>query len=82
MIPDVVTFAAGTTSDTTECVFITTIDDTDLEGEHEFTVSAVSASPVTEPNIVVIGAPSNITVTLLDNEGVLLAVIRLQTRND
>ena len=78
MTPDEVTFRAGTMSDTSVCMFLSTIDDTDLEGEHEFTVSAVSATPMTSPNIVVIGTPSSVIVTLLDNESTLLVVNRLK----
>ena len=74
MTPDFfnVTFVAGTVSDTSVCVFISTIDDTNFEGEHEFTVSAVATRPITSPSIVMIGTPSSITVTIIDNEGMLI----------
>ena len=62
-----VTFVESTSVDTSECVVIPTVNDMNLEGDHNFTVSITFATPTT----ITIGT-SGVTATLLDDEGVLL----------
>ena len=59
-----VTFRASPWPFTLECVSVPIIDDASLEGDHDFVVSINSTSPMIST-----GTPANVTVTILDNEG-------------
>ena len=48
----------------TSCVNISILQDLDLEGDHEFGVEMTSATP----SVVMVGIPSEETVTILDDE--------------
>ena len=67
-----VTFTSGSPDDAQQSVVIAIIDDDVLEGDHDFTVQLVS----TDPSSVMIGAQSDTTVTIIDDEGIDL--IRVQ----
>ena len=67
-----VTFTSGSPDDAQQSVVIAIIDDDVLEGDHDFTVQLVS----TDPSSVMIGAQSDTTVTIIDDEGIHL--IRVQ----
>ena len=54
------------TGTTSACINISTIDDTDFEDDHSFTVLIDSTTPS-----ITVGAPSAIIATLMDNEGLL-----------
>ena len=58
-----VTFTAGG-SNISRCVTFTILDDTVLEGEHEFTVNITDVG-----SAAAIGDPSVCTVTIVDDEG-------------
>ena len=58
-----VTFTAGG-SNISRCVTFTILDDTVLEGEHEFIVNITDVG-----SAAVIGDPSVCTVTIVDDEG-------------
>ena len=60
-----VVFPVGHNS-STSCVSITITNDTDLEGDHDFSVAISSAG--TAP-YAVIGSPSNASVTIIDKAG-------------
>ena len=62
-----VTFTAGSPNGAQQSVEIGITDDDALEGDHEFTVQLVSTNPF--GSNVMIGAQSNTTVTITDNEG-------------
>ena len=48
----------------TSCVNISVLQDMVLEGDHSFGVEVTSATP----SVVMVGIPSNETVTILDDE--------------
>ena len=48
----------------TSCVNISILQDLDLEGDHEFDIEVTSATP----SVVMVGMPSEETVTILDDE--------------
>ena len=61
------TFTSGSPNGAQQSVDIGITDDNALEGDHEFTVQLVSTNP--SGSNVMIGAQSNTTVTITDNEG-------------
>ena len=61
------TFTSGSPNGAQQSVEIGITDDNALEGDHEFTVQLVSTNP--SGSNVMIGAQSNTTVTITDNEG-------------
>ena len=65
--PFAITFGTDTVGDTSTCISIITVDDTNFEGDHCFTVSIDLATPPT----VVFGTPSSVAVILMDNEGTI-----------
>ena len=62
--PFSVTFDASLMPSTSACVSIFTVDDNDLEADHNFIVSIDSTTPS-----ITVGTPSSVTATLIDNEG-------------
>ena len=57
-----VTFGVGSGDGTVETAMIPAVEDTAVEGDHEFTVSIQSTSPQT-----ILGIPSSLTATIIDN---------------
>ena len=57
------TFLAGTLTDSTMNVMISTTDDMAAEGDHDFTVDIDSASPS-----VTLGTPSSVSATIQDDD--------------
>ena len=58
------TFPTSSMEGDTSCVNISILQDLVLEGDHEFGVEVTSATP----SVVVVGMPSEETVTILDDE--------------
>ena len=58
------TFPTSSMEDATSCVNITILQDLVLEGDHSFGVEVTSATP----SVVMVGMPSEETVTILDDE--------------
>ena len=59
-----VTFPTSSVEGSTSCVDIGILQDLALESDHSFGVEVISATP----SVVVIGTPSEETVTILDDE--------------
>ena len=62
--PLLATFPTSTVEGSTSCVDIGILQDLALEGDHSFGVEVISATP----SVVVVGTPSEETVTILDDE--------------
>ena len=60
-------FAVGSTLPVTSCTTISTIDDSNVEGDHEFTVTI--ASFTLPNNVALLNPPVQQTATLTDNDG-------------
>ena len=58
------TFSTSSVEGSTSCVDIDILQDLALEGNHSFGVEVISATP----SVVVVGTPSEETVTILDDE--------------
>ena len=58
------TFPISSMEGVTSCVNISILQDMVLEGDHSFGVEVTSATP----SVVMVGIPSNETVTILDDE--------------
>ena len=58
------TFPTSSIEGATSCVNISILQDLVLEGDHSFGVEVTSATP----SVVMVGTPSNETVTILDDE--------------
>ena len=58
------TFLRSSMEGATSCVNISILQDMVLEGDHSFGVEVTSATP----SVVVVGTPSEETVTILDDE--------------
>ena len=58
------TFPTSSMEGDTSCVNISILQDLDLEGDHEFDIEVTSATP----SVVMVGMPSEETVTILDDE--------------
>ena len=58
------TFSTSSMEGDTSCVNISILQDMVLEGDHDFGVEVTSATP----SVVVVGMPSEETVTILDDE--------------
>ena len=58
------TFLRSSMEGDTSCVNISILQDMVLEGDHSFGVEVTSATP----SVVMVGIPSNETVTILDDE--------------
>ena len=58
-----VTFAVGSGDGTVETAMISAVEDTAVEGDHEFTVSIQSTSPPA-----MLGASSSVTATIMDDD--------------
>ena len=58
------TFPIGSMEGGTSCVNISILQDLVLEGDHSFGVQVTSATP----SVVMVGMPSEETVTILDDE--------------
>ena len=58
------TFPTSSMEGATSCVDISILQDLVLEGDHEFGVEMTSATP----SVVMLGMPSEETVTILDDE--------------
>ena len=63
-----VTIPAGPTASSSVCVLIMATEDTQIEGDHGFTVS------INQPSLsgVTVGSPGSAVVTIIDNDGMLL----------
>ena len=59
-----VTFGVGSGDGTVETTMISAVEDTAVEGDHDFTVSIQSTSPPAT-----IEASSSVTATIIDNDG-------------
>ena len=58
------TFSTSSMEGATSCVHISILQDMVLEGDHNFGVEVTSATP----SVVMVGTPSEDTVTILDDE--------------
>ena len=58
-----VTFGVGSGDGTVETAMISAVEDTAVEGDHDFTVSIQSTSPPAT-----IGASSSVTATIMDDD--------------
>ena len=58
------TFSTSSMEGATSCVNISILQDIVLEGDHSFGVEVTSATP----SVVMVGTPSEETVTILDDE--------------
>ena len=58
------TFPTSSVEGSTSCVDIVILQDMALEGDHSFSVEVISATP----SVVMVGTPSDETVTILDDE--------------
>ena len=58
------TFSTGFGSGAVQTAMISAVDDIDVEGDHDFTVSI--QSPTSPPATV--GSPSSMTATIMDND--------------
>ena len=58
------TFPTTSVEGSTSCVDIRILQDLALEGDHSFGVEVISATP----SVVLVGTPSEETVTILDDE--------------
>ena len=58
------TFPTSSVEGSTSCVDIRILQDLVLEGDHSFSVEVTSATP----SLVMVGTPSEETVTILDDE--------------
>ena len=58
------TFSTSSMEGATSCVHISILQDMVLEGDHSFGVEVTSATP----SVVIVGTPSEDTVTILDDE--------------
>ena len=58
------TFIEGSVNGAVETAMIAAVDDVDVEGDHDFTVSI--QSPTSPPATV--GSPSSTTATIMDND--------------
>ena len=58
------TFSTSSMEGSTLCVNIRILQDMTLEGDHSFGVEVISVTP----SVVVVGTPSEETVTILDDE--------------
>ena len=58
------TFSTSSVEGSTQCVYIDILQDMVLEGDHSFGVEVISATP----SVVMVGTPSEETVTILDDE--------------
>ena len=58
------TFPTSSVEGSTSCVDIVILQDMALEGDHSFSVEVISATP----SVVMVGTPSEETVTILDDE--------------
>ena len=58
------TFPTNSIEGESSCVDIDILQDTVLEGDHSFSVEVTSATP----SVVMVGMPSEETVTILDDE--------------
>ena len=58
-----VTFAVGSGDGTVETAMISAVEDTAVEGDHEFTVSIQSTSPQA-----MLGTSSSVTATIMDDD--------------
>ena len=57
------TFGVGSGDGTVETAMISAVEDTAVEGDHDFTVSIQSTSPPAT-----IGASSSVTATIMDDD--------------
>ena len=62
------TFPISSVEGSTSCVDIVILQDMALEGDHSFSVEVISATP----SVVMVGTPSEETVTILDDESMPL----------
>ena len=69
------TFSIGSMEGATSCVDIGILQDLVLEGDHWFGVEVTSATP----SVVVVGMPSEETVTILDDESTYVCRLILFT---
>ena len=67
------TFPTSSMEGSTSCVDIVILQDMALEGDHSFSVEVISA----RPPLVMVGTPSEETVTILDDES-MCSVYRLK----
>ena len=58
------TFPTSSVEGSTSCVDIVILQDLVLEGDHSFSVEVISATP----SVVMVGTPSEETVTIIDDE--------------
>ena len=64
------TFPTNSMEGATSCVHISILQDMVLEGDHSFGVEVTSATP----SVVMVGTPSEETVTILDDESTYVHV--------
>ena len=63
-----VTIPAGPTPSSSVCVLIMATEDTQIEGDHGFTVSIIQPSL----SVVTVGSPGSAVVTITDNDGMYI----------
>ena len=68
------TFSTSSMEGATSCVDIRILQDLVLEGDHDFGVEVTSATP----SVVMLGMPSEETVTILDDESTYVQRVKLQ----
>ena len=66
-----VVFPVGTSNGGMQCIDVTIIDDSEMEGDETFTVTLTTSSPVTLGNAV-----TTITITDIDGECMYIAISR------
>ena len=69
-----VTFSSGDLIGDTACTTLGIINDNNLEGDHEFTVSLETVAP---PGLVISNS-STATVSIMDDEGIYIALCYIQ----
>jgi len=70
-----VTFSSGDLIGDTACTTLGIINDNNLEGDHEFTVSLETVTP---PGPVISNSSSTATVSIMDDEGIYIALCYIQ----
>ena len=73
-IPTTLMFANGTELPAFGCIDISTIDDTELEGEHGFSLHVYNTSIGPDSLVAIINDSSTVIVTIDDNEGEVINV--------